>query len=84
LRKTNICGKIAKALSPSAKKKVYNKKVKYWELHHLLRQIEYSTDTINRYNILTTTGCNARCFYCFEEGVEIKTMSSRTAEQVAT
>ena len=24
--------KIAKALSPSAKKKVYNKKVKYWEL----------------------------------------------------
>ena len=26
--------KIAKALSPSAKKKVYNKKVKYWELKH--------------------------------------------------
>jgi len=56
----------------------------YWELHHLLRQIEYSTDAINRYNILTTTGCNARCFYCFEDGVETKTMSPRTAEQVAT
>lgn len=45
---------------------------------------EYSTHAINRYNILTTTGCNARCFYCFEDGVDIKTMSSRTAEQVAT
>lgn len=60
-----------------------DEQVKYWELHHLLRQIEYSTDAINRYNILTTTGCNARCFYCFEDGVEIKTMSPRTAEQVA-
>lgn len=61
-----------------------DEQVIYWELHHLLRQIEYSTDAINRYNILTTTGCNARCFYCFEDGVEIKTMSPRTAEQVAT
>ncbi|WP_368332067.1 radical SAM/SPASM domain-containing protein [Phocaeicola vulgatus] len=61
-----------------------DEQVKYWEIHHLLRQIEYSTHAINRYNILTTTGCNARCFYCFEDGVDIKTMSSRTAEQVAT
>lgn len=61
-----------------------DEQVKYRELHHLLRQLEYSKDTINRYNILTTTGCNARCFYCFENGVEIKTMSPRTAEQVAT
>lgn len=60
-----------------------DEQVKYWEIHHLLRQIEYSTHAINRYNILTTTGCNARCFYCFEDGVDIKTMSSRTAEQVA-
>lgn len=61
-----------------------DEQVKYWELHHLLRQIEYSIDAFYRYNILTTTGCNARCFYCFEDGVEIKTMSPRTAEQVAT
>lgn len=39
-----------------------DEQVKYWELHHLLRQIEYSIDAIYRYNILTTTGCNARCF----------------------
>ena len=61
-----------------------DEQVKYWEIHHLLRQIEYSTHAINRYNILTTTEYNARCFYCFEDGVDIKTMSSRTAEQVAT
>ena len=30
--KPSSAKKIAKALSPSAKKKVYNKKVKYWEL----------------------------------------------------
>ena len=30
--KPNSAEKIAKALSPSAKKKLYNKKVKYWEL----------------------------------------------------
>ena len=30
--KPSSAEKIAKALSPSAKKKVYNKKVKYWEL----------------------------------------------------
>ena len=34
------------------------------------------------YEILPTTACNARCFYCFEEGVEIHTMSMQTAEQV--
>ena len=32
--KPNSAEKIAKALSPSAKKKLYNKKVKYWELKH--------------------------------------------------
>lgn len=34
------------------------------------------------YEILTTTACNARCFYCFEEGYKPKSMSSETAEQV--
>lgn len=34
------------------------------------------------YEILTTTACNARCAYCFEEGVKCVTMSKETAEQV--
>lgn len=40
-------------------------------------------DGINSYTILTTTGCNARCFYCFEEGTPIYNMDKKTAEDVA-
>lgn len=32
------------------------------------------------YKIFTTTACNARCFYCFEQGVEVKTMSASTCD----
>ena len=32
--------------------------------------------------ILTTTDCNARCPYCYESGVNKRTMSKETAEQV--
>lgn len=34
------------------------------------------------YEILPTTACNARCFYCFEEGVKFHSMSMETAKQV--
>ena len=34
------------------------------------------------YTILPTTGCNARCFYCFEAGAEVTSMSEQTAENV--
>ena len=33
--------------------------------------------------ILTTTGCNARCFYCFEKGCKAQTMDEKTAEAAA-
>lgn len=35
------------------------------------------------YTILTTTDCNARCFYCYEKGILKKNMSDKTAEDVA-
>lgn len=35
------------------------------------------------YWILTTTVCNAQCFYCFEQGNKHQTMTLSTAEQVA-
>ncbi|MCD8007260.1 MAG: radical SAM protein [Oscillospiraceae bacterium] len=38
---------------------------------------------INSYTILTTTDCNARCFYCYEKGIERVSMSKQTALDVA-
>ena len=35
------------------------------------------------YRILTTSACNARCFYCYEKGRPIQTMNQETAIQVA-
>lgn len=33
--------------------------------------------------ILTTTACNASCTYCYEAGIKTRTMSEKTAEDVA-
>ena len=38
--------------------------------------------TITGYTILTTTGCNARCFYCYEKGTTPVTMTAETASKV--
>jgi radical SAM protein with 4Fe4S-binding SPASM domain len=41
-----------------------------------------SAKTITGYTILTTTGCNARCFYCYEKGTKPVTMTAETASKV--
>ena len=38
---------------------------------------------INSFVILTTTDCNARCFYCYEHGVTHTNMSEKTAEDIS-
>ncbi len=38
---------------------------------------------INHYTILTTTDCNARCFYCFEKGRTKITMNEEVAGKVS-
>ena len=42
-----------------------------------------SKSVINNYFIYPTTGCNARCFYCFEEGIAPRVMSDETALKTA-
>lgn len=41
----------------------------------------FTKDTAT-YRILTTTGCNAKCFYCYEEGYQKIMMDENTAESV--
>lgn len=56
---------------------------RYKEVLNIYRLI--STDPkkkIQQYKIFTTTYCNARCFYCFEEGMLHNHMSIETAENV--
>lgn len=36
-------------------------------------------ECITTYTILPTTGCNARCYYCFEHGVKASVMTEETA-----
>lgn len=36
-------------------------------------------NALTEYLIFTTTACNARCFYCFEAGIQRVTMSEETA-----
>ena len=37
---------------------------------------------VKTYTILPTTACNARCVYCYEQGMKVATMSDATADKV--
>lgn len=50
-------------------------------LHKLLTANTTGPQIINDYTILPTTACNARCYYCFENGVQFVTMSEQTADE---
>ena len=54
------------------------------QIRDVARMLEKKTDAITTYTIFTTTDCNARCFYCFEKGLQKKTMSQETAIQTAS
>ena len=53
------------------------------QLRQVLRLLESQKNYINNFTILPTTGCNARCFYCYEAGTPVKTMDETTAVDVA-
>ena len=55
----------------------------YIQLYSTLRMYERGEKSgYTMFDILPTTCCNARCFYCFEAGVEHKNMSFETADAV--
>lgn len=53
------------------------------QMRDVARMIEKKSDAITSYTILTTTDCNARCFYCYEMGRPRVPMSKETAEKTA-
>lgn len=54
------------------------------QIRNLFRTLYTSKSiAVHNFNILTTTSCNARCFYCYQAGTAVKTMEHRTAIDVA-
>ena len=52
----------------------------YLELKDLLVIKEELPRSITHYVVLPTSACNARCFYCFEQGMRYQKMSEETLE----
>ena len=52
------------------------------QVRQMAALLTLAAKTITGYTILPTTGCNARCFYCFEKGSKPVTMIAETASKV--
>lgn len=94
------CDEASDFLEPIINKEVTKKLIEKWFLvpvdfddRKFIESFDQTVDLlkdtenigkIRSATILTTTDCNARCFYCYEKGCAVKTMSSQTAEDVAT
>jgi uncharacterized protein len=46
-------------------------------------RIKFSFSSPSNYRILTTSECNARCFYCYEEFSEVQAMDIDTAKSIS-
>ena len=55
---------------------------RYFELYKTIKAFEPISTKKRKFKIYTTTYCNARCFYCFEEGIKRQTMTMDTADSV--
>lgn len=57
----------------------FNEIALYEEIYET-KYIMMQKEGIRLYKIFTTTACNARCFYCFEQGIEVATMNDKTTD----
>lgn len=53
------------------------------QIRQMAALVKPAAKAVSTYIILTTTGCNARCFYCYEKGVKPAVMNAETASKVA-
>ena len=52
------------------------------QIRQMAALLKPAAKAVTGYTILTTTGCNARCFYCYEKGTKPVTMTAETASKV--
>ena len=52
------------------------------QVRQMAALLKPAAKAITYYTIFPTTGCNARCFYCFEKGAKPVTMTTETASRV--
>ena len=52
------------------------------QVRQMAALLKPAAKAITSYTILTTTGCNARCFYCYEKGTKPVAMTAETADKV--
>ena len=55
----------------------------YAQTLFLLKTMQGRKSGNSGYTILPTTGCNARCVYCYEAGMAVRTMTEATADRLA-
>ncbi len=60
----------------------YNELKQYDQILFLIKTMNGEKKGLSTYTIFPTTGCNARCIYCYEKGYTIKTMTMETANRL--
>ena len=60
----------------------YSEVVQYKQVIEILNIMSRKKPGLKTYTILPTTGCNARCIYCYEQGMKTVTMTRETADRL--